>query len=152
MNMTYRCHIPFAIISTKERYYMRLGMVGIIVKNMEESIAFYEFIGLGVKNRYDENYVELESGGIELSLNSKEMMYDIYGFAPENKGDKLELAFELSTINEVDALCESVKYEGYQVFKEPWNAFWGQRYAIIKDPDDNLLCLYCDLKTDAKDG
>ena len=31
---------------------------------------------------------------------------------------------------------------GYIVFKEPWNAPWGQRYAIIKDVDANLISLF----------
>jgi hypothetical protein len=25
----------------------------------------------------------------------------------------------------------------YRQYKEPWDAFWGQRYAIVLDPDGN---------------
>jgi len=28
---------------------------------------------------------------------------------------------------------------GYRGHKAPWDAFWGQRYAIIDDPDGNRL-------------
>lgn len=36
-----------------------------------------------------------------------------------------------------------MKNFGYEIFREPWQAFWGQYYAIIKDPDGNLLSLFC---------
>ncbi len=29
--------------------------------------------------------------------------------------------------------------------KEPWDAFWGQRYAVIADPDGNTVDLFAAL-------
>ena len=29
--------------------------------------------------------------------------------------------------------------------KQPWNAFWGQRYAQVADPDGNLVDLFAAL-------
>lgn len=29
--------------------------------------------------------------------------------------------------------------------KAPWDAFWGQRYAVVVDPDGNLVDLFADL-------
>ena len=29
--------------------------------------------------------------------------------------------------------------------KEPWDAFWGQRYASVKDPDGNQIDLFAPL-------
>jgi len=34
---------------------------------------------------------------------------------------------------------------GGQAHKEPWNAFWGQRYAQAKDPDGNVVDLFAPL-------
>jgi uncharacterized glyoxalase superfamily protein PhnB len=31
---------------------------------------------------------------------------------------------------------------------EPWDAFWGQRYAVVHDPDGNGVDLFCPLKGD----
>ena len=28
------------------------------------------------------------------------------------------------------------------VVHEPWDAFWGQRYAVVSDPDDNTIDLF----------
>jgi uncharacterized glyoxalase superfamily protein PhnB len=30
-------------------------------------------------------------------------------------------------------------------YKEPWDAFWGQRYAQVKDPDGNGVDLFAAL-------
>lgn len=34
---------------------------------------------------------------------------------------------------------------GYRGHKEPWDAFWGQRYAIVNDPDGNHISLFAPL-------
>ena len=60
-------------------------------------------------------------------------------------GDTIELAFLCDSPEEVDALHAKVVAAGYQSFKEPWCAFWGQRYAIVKDIDGNLLSLFATL-------
>jgi uncharacterized glyoxalase superfamily protein PhnB len=31
---------------------------------------------------------------------------------------------------------------GYTGHKAPWDAFWGTRYAIVKDPDGNGVDLF----------
>lgn len=38
-----------------------------------------------------------------------------------------------------------MKQAGYEIFREPWNAFWGQRYTIIKDVDGNFLSIFANL-------
>lgn len=30
-------------------------------------------------------------------------------------------------------------------YKEPWDAFWGQRYAQVTDPDGNVIDLFAPL-------
>lgn len=122
---------------------MKLDMVGIIVESMEPAILFYEYLGFEVLGQKDADYVELNNGGIRISLNTKKMVEGIYGYLPKSEGDKIELAFLCDSSKEIDQLCEKIKEFGYEVFREPWQAFWGQYYAIIKDPDGNLLSLFC---------
>ena len=31
---------------------------------------------------------------------------------------------------------------GFKAVKEPWEAFWGQRYAAVADPDGNQVDLF----------
>ena len=73
------------------------------------------------------------------------MVAGIYGHAPMTVGDTIELAFLCDSPEEVDALHAKVVAAGYQSFKEPWSAFWVQRYAIVKDIDGNLLSLFATL-------
>lgn len=122
---------------------MKLDMVGIIVESMEQAILFYEHLGFEVVGEKDADYVELNNDGMRISLNTKNMIEGIYGYLPKSEGDKIELAFLCDSPSEIDQLCRKMKRSGYEIFKEPWQAFWGQYYAIIKDPDRNLLSLFC---------
>lgn len=122
---------------------MKLDMVGIIVESMEDAILFYERLGFQAVGDKQADYVELDHAGIRISLNTKKMIAGIYGYPPKDAGDKIELAFLCESTKEVDQVCDKMKGFGYELFKEPWNAFWGQYYAIIKDVDGNLLSLFC---------
>lgn len=45
------------------------------------------------------------------------------------------LAFECGSAAEVDEVYARVVGAGFEGEKEPWDAFWGQRYALLGDPD-----------------
>ena len=47
------------------------------------------------------------------------------------------LGFKVDTRAEVDALVSSLAAEGVPVQQEPYDAFWGARYAVVSDPDGN---------------
>lgn len=124
---------------------MKLDMLGIVTKNMTMAIDFYEMLGFSVIGDSTEDYVELNNKNVRISLNTSKMVADIYGYEPITTGDKLELAFLCDTVEEVNDTYKKMKDAGYDIFKEPWDAFWGQRYAIIKDIDGNLLSLFANL-------
>lgn len=124
---------------------MKLDMVGLVVSDMEAACLFYERLGLKVAGEIDENYTELVNDGVRISLNSKKMIAGIYGFEPNEIGHQIELAFLLDSPQAVDTLCEKMRGFGYSLFKEPWDAFWGQRYAIIHDCEGNLISLFAAL-------
>jgi uncharacterized glyoxalase superfamily protein PhnB len=48
----------------------------------------------------------------------------------------------------LDELYAEFAVEGLGV-KQPWDAFWGQRYAVIRDPDGLHLDLYAQLPGDS---
>lgn len=122
---------------------MRLDMVGIIVKDMKQAIAFYSLLGLKiVTGNENEAYVELENEGVRISLNTKKMITSVLGFEPEQVGDKVELAFLCNSQDEVDNLITSIKNTGYEVVREPWSAPWGQYYGLVRDADGNIISLF----------
>jgi uncharacterized glyoxalase superfamily protein PhnB len=60
-------------------------------------------------------------------------------------GNQLGLAFECATPTEVDEVYARVTAAGFHGEKEPWDAFWGQRYAELQDPDGVPIHLYATL-------
>lgn len=120
-------------------------IVGNIVNDMTQALSFYQTLGFNVLGEASPDYTELQNNGVRISLNSLQMITGVYGFAPSQQGDKIELAFLCETAAEVDNTVKKMSQAGYIVFKEPWNAPWGQRYAIIKDVDANLISLFAPL-------
>ena len=57
----------------------------------------------------------------------------------------MSLAFKCDSPAAVDDLYEQVVQSGYHGHKAPWDAFWGQRYAVVVDPDGNLVDLFAGL-------
>jgi len=46
---------------------------------------------------------------------------------------------------DVDRLYRELTAAGAHGYKEPWDAFWGQRYAQVHDPDGNVVDLFAPL-------
>lgn len=57
----------------------------------------------------------------------------------------MSLAFRLDSPVEVDELYSRLA-AAHHGHKEPWDADWGQRYAILHDPDGNTIDLFADLR------
>ena len=121
---------------------MKLDMIGIITHDIQKATAFYELLGFSVVGEATTDYLELNNDGVRISLNSSQMIAGIYGYQPQTIGDTLELAFLCDSAEEVDRIYHTVKDAGHETFKDPWDAVWGQRYAIVKDIDGNFLSLF----------
>jgi uncharacterized glyoxalase superfamily protein PhnB len=104
-------------------------MIGITVRNMAEALRFYRLLGLD----------------IPISWNSVEMTKSIDPSWVEPVGHRMGLAFKCDSPAEVDTLYQQIVGRGYAGHKEPWDAFWGQRYAQVVDPDGNLIDLFAPL-------
>ena len=56
------------------------------------------------------------------------------------------LAFRCESPSDVDELYAAALQAGGGGHKAPWDAFWGQRYAQLRDPDGNPVDLYASLE------
>ena len=56
-----------------------------------------------------------------------------------------DLAFHCDTAAGVDETYAAVIEAGFSGKSEPWDAFWGQRYAQVVDPDGNVVDLFAPL-------
>jgi predicted lactoylglutathione lyase len=123
----------------------KLDFFGIVVSDMGRSVAFYRRLGLdfpdGAENQ-DHAEAEL-AGGLRFALDTEEV---IHSFDPDwqrpTGGHAEAGAFRCDSPAEVDEVFAELVASGGSPYKEPWDAFWGMRYAQLKDPDGNLLSLY----------
>jgi uncharacterized glyoxalase superfamily protein PhnB len=122
-------------------------MVGIVVNDMATSLAFYRALGMDIPPDADtEPHVEVTlAGGLRLAWDA---VSTIQSFAPDyqpRQGNTIGLAFALDSPDDVDKVYGSLVEAGYSGEKEPWDAFWGQRYAVVHDPDGHGVDLFAAL-------
>jgi uncharacterized glyoxalase superfamily protein PhnB len=120
-------------------------MIGIVVNDMRKAIVFYRLLGLPFPDS-NEAYVEvITENGYRISLNTAEMMKGIYGEWETPRGHRMNIAFKCASPAEVDRVYATIVAAGYASIKTPWDAFWGQRYAVVQDPDGNWVDLFAAL-------
>jgi uncharacterized glyoxalase superfamily protein PhnB len=126
-----------------------MDAIGVVVSDLGRAVAFYRLLGLEFPEELDPSghgHVEASMpGGIRFMLDTEE---SIRSFAPDwtpPSGDqRTVLAFLCDSPADVDRLYEELVAAG-QAHREPWDAFWGQRYAEVKDPDGNVVDLFAPL-------
>jgi uncharacterized glyoxalase superfamily protein PhnB len=123
-------------------------MIGIAVEDMGAALRFYRTLGLDIAEGNDgEPYVEvITPNGYRISWNTVAMIKTIDPNWEPPVGHRIELAFKCDGPEEVDACYSRLTGAGYAGYKEPWDAFWGQRYAIVDDPDGNHVSLFAPLR------
>jgi catechol 2,3-dioxygenase-like lactoylglutathione lyase family enzyme len=126
-----------------------LDVVGIVVDDMARSLKFYRELGLDLPPEADDqDHVEATlAGGVRVTWDTVEVITSFdAGWEPYTGGrPRIGLAFRCADPAEVDALYERLTGLGYDGHKAPWDAFWGQRYALVHDPDGNGVDLYAPL-------
>jgi uncharacterized glyoxalase superfamily protein PhnB len=126
----------------------QLDFFGIVVSDMPRSVAFYRRLGLAFpEGAENEQHVEAPlPGGMRYALDTEDV---IRSFDPEwqrpQTGHASGGAFRCESPDEVDRLYAELLQAGGSAQKEPWDAFWGQRYAQLKDPDGTVIDLYAPL-------
>ena len=131
-------------LTVSVRAVPQLDAIGIVCSDMRRSVAFYG--QLGIEFPEGNGHVEATlANGVRLMLDTEEV---VRSFRPEwtrAEGNQLSLAFECGSPAEVDELYARVVAAGFEGEKEPWDAFWGQRYAQLSDPDGVPVDLFATL-------
>jgi steroid delta-isomerase-like uncharacterized protein len=133
----------------------QVDMIGLVVDDLQATTAFYRLLGLEIPAfGPDEKHVEvITPNGYRIAFDAIEM---IRGFNPAfekpSGSNRISLAFLCKTPAEVDALYARVTAAGNRSHKAPWDAFWGQRYATVLDPDGNTVDLFAPLAAPAHDA
>jgi catechol 2,3-dioxygenase-like lactoylglutathione lyase family enzyme len=123
-----------------------LNAIGIVVSDMGGSIRFYRLLGVDVPETPDEGHIDtFLPNGIRFMLDTEEVVHSFRAEWRRETGNQLGLAFECESPAEVDEIYARVTAAGFHGETEPWDAFWGQRYAQLQDPDGVPVDLYAAL-------
>jgi catechol 2,3-dioxygenase-like lactoylglutathione lyase family enzyme len=126
-----------------------LDQLNLVVRDMEASIAFYRRLGLEIPDRSiwrtgsGPHHVDVQMpSGVHLELDSVAMAkkYNA-GWEPTSSGSRNVIGFSLPSREAVDKRYAELTAAGYRGRQEPYDAFWGARYAIVEDPDGNHVGL-----------
>ncbi len=126
----------------------RLDVIEIVVADMGRSLAFYRRLGFDLPPEADEvPHVEAPlPGGLRIAWDTVETIRSFDpGWTPPVGSHRMALAFACGDAAEVDATYATLVEAGYEGHKAPWDAFWGQRYASVVDPDGNGVDLFAPL-------
>ncbi len=123
-----------------------LNAIGIVVTDMARSIRFYQVVGLDVPDTPDEGHVDTSMpNGVRLMLDTEDTVLSFRPDWTRATGNQVGLALGCESPAEVDEIYARVTAAGFHGEKEPWDAFWGQRYAQLQDPDGVPVDLYAAL-------
>ncbi|MEV8549119.1 VOC family protein [Streptomyces glaucescens] len=127
----------------------RFDAVGLVVSDMAASVAFYRRLGFPFPEGAEEQpHAEAATpGGPRLLLDTEETVRSFHpGWRPPSgHGSRTSLALRCDGPGEVDALYAELVDAGCHGELKPWDAFWGQRYAVVHDPDGNGVDLFAPL-------
>ncbi|MEV4332942.1 VOC family protein [Streptomyces sp. NPDC049597] len=125
----------------------RLDAVGLVVSDMAASLAFYRRLGLDVPADADSApHAEATlPSGLRVLWDTEETVRSFdHGWTRPSGGDRIGLCFRCDGPAEVDAVHDELVSAGYRSHIEPWDAVWGQRYAVVLDPDGMGVSLFAD--------
>lgn len=126
----------------------RFDALGVIVSDMAAAVAFYRRLGLEFPDGAEaEGHAEaVLPGGTRLMLDTEATMASIDpNFRSPAGPGRISLAFLCETPAGVDGLHDELVAAGQTSVRAPFDAFWGQRYATVRDPDGNAIDLFAPL-------
>jgi catechol 2,3-dioxygenase-like lactoylglutathione lyase family enzyme len=122
-----------------------LNAIGIVSKDLAASVAFYSLLGVTFAALEGDHVEAVLPSGLRLMLDDLELIKKLDPEWTAPRGHRMNLAFECASPAEVDAVHAKVTAAGHVSKTAPWDAFWGQRYAQVVDPDGNVVDLFATL-------
>src|SRR5579862_7769094 len=123
---------------------MKLDYIGLTVANMAESIRFYRLLGMEIPDPApgEPHHEVTLPNGLRFAFDDLEMIKEIDPEWQQPVGQGIGIAFLCDSVDDVNARYNQVSDAGFVGRREPWDAFWGQRYAQVLDPDGNIVDLF----------
>ena len=121
-----------------------LDQIDLVVGDMPAMVEFYRRLGLKVDEPeapWGRHHRTAEVGaGLDLDFDSREFASTWNRGLPQGQG-RVVIGFRLPDREAVDQTYLDLTQAGYVGQQEPYDAFWGTRYAVVEDPDGNSVGL-----------
>ena len=122
-----------------------LDQINLVVKDMDATVAFYQRLGVEIPDTEPDWQPHHRSatlpGGLDLSFDSELFAKQWNAGSQPAAGGRAVITFHLDSRDAVDRTYADLTAAGYTGSQEPFDAFWGARYAIVNDPDGNPVGL-----------
>jgi uncharacterized glyoxalase superfamily protein PhnB len=119
-----------------------VNAIGLITTNMERTLEFYKILGLNFQKYSEGHYEATTESGFRLMVDSLDLIMQINPKHEHKVGTSLVLAHKVNSPREVDLIYDKLLEAGFYSVKPPWDAFWGQRYASVRDFEGNQVDLF----------
>jgi predicted lactoylglutathione lyase len=117
--------------------------IDIVVADMAASLAFYRTIGLDAPADADGPQMQIATpGGATIGLVTEDLVRQSNPEWTAPEGSRVTFSCRCDSAAELDGIHARAVAAGYASKQDPWDAFWGQRYAMLLDPDGNRVDLF----------
>lgn len=123
---------------------MKLDAIGIVCKDLKKSVEFYRLLGIDFPEP-NGDHLEAHCGGLRVMLDSEELAKKLNPNWIRPVGQRISLAFLCDSPRYVDEAFAKIVSAGHRAHQKPWDAFWGERFASVLDPDGNSVDLFAPL-------
>ena len=139
-----------------------LNQINIVCGDVNASIAFYRRLGVEISDarvwstpsggHHASAAEQSVDGGIDFSLDSA-VFAQHWNAAWKGRTDlrgRVVVGFGVATRADVDEVFRDMTGAGYRGLREPYDALWGARYAILEDPDGVAVGLMSPVSPDKR--
>lgn len=120
-----------------------IAKINLVCRHFDESLNFYRLLGVDLPEPTAQPpgalHVEANQRGTEFALDNETLarIYNAGRRTSDGAGSSLVLTAFVASRADVDAACTRLAAAGHHVRQPPYDAFWGARFAIVRDPEGN---------------
>jgi predicted enzyme related to lactoylglutathione lyase len=124
---------------------MSFASIRIITDDLEGLVAFYEQVTGQQAERPAPVFAQLSGSGAHLAIASTATVTTLEGALVPATNRSVFIEFEVA---DVDGAFAELQPESGDVVLEPTTMPWGNRSALVRDPDGNVVNLFSKPATD----
>ena len=124
-----------------------IDAVAVTSRDLKRSVSFYQELGFDFPEfGLEERHLEATAapGAVRLMIDTRELSKQLTGAEPV-PANHAQFALLYDSPAEVDAAAAAIGAVGGMLVTAPFDAFWGQRYATVADPDGYRFDLFAPL-------